>query len=44
MIANALGLNANQVIVTVKRCGGGFGGKDTRSLLVAFPAALAAEK
>ncbi|CAL8083327.1 unnamed protein product [Orchesella dallaii] len=44
IIANALGLNANQVTVTVKRIGGGFGGKDTRSLLVALPAALAAKK
>ena len=32
-VAGVLGLTANKVVVTVKRMGGGFGGKESRSVL-----------
>ena len=31
-VAGVLGLTANKVVVTVKRMGGGFGGKESRSV------------
>jgi len=43
-VADTLGLPANRIDVVVKRLGGGYGGKTTRSPYVAVPAALAAWK
>uniref|UniRef100_A0A0K0E8Z9 xanthine dehydrogenase n=1 Tax=Strongyloides stercoralis TaxID=6248 RepID=A0A0K0E8Z9_STRER len=40
----ALGIPRNKVIVKVKRIGGGFGGKESTSGLIAAPAAIAAKK
>ncbi|PHH89212.1 hypothetical protein CDD83_6484 [Cordyceps sp. RAO-2017] len=37
-------VEANKVVVRVKRLGGGFGGKETRSVLLSSAAALAARK
>ena len=42
--AEALGIQANKVIVRVKRLGGGFGGKETRSIMFSTVAAVAANK
>jgi xanthine dehydrogenase large subunit len=44
LIAHALGLRANQVLVSCRRMGGGFGGKESQSALPACVAALAATK
>ncbi|CAG7723284.1 unnamed protein product [Allacma fusca] len=43
-IGEALNIPSNRIIVRVKRIGGGFGGKESRCLLVALPAAVAAHK
>ncbi|XP_074845961.1 xanthine dehydrogenase/oxidase isoform X2 [Carettochelys insculpta] len=43
-IANALGVPANRILVRVKRMGGGFGGKESRSTLVSTAVAVAAFK
>ncbi|XP_023475059.2 xanthine dehydrogenase/oxidase isoform X1 [Equus caballus] len=43
-VANVLGVPANRILVRVKRLGGGFGGKETRSTLVSTAVALAAYK
>ncbi|MBI3716828.1 MAG: molybdopterin-dependent oxidoreductase, partial [Betaproteobacteria bacterium] len=43
-IQQTLCIQANQVTVDVKRVGGAYGGKTTRSPFVAVPAALAAQK
>ncbi|KAL7297372.1 hypothetical protein TKK_0009757 [Trichogramma kaykai] len=42
-IAHVLGVSHNQVSVRVKRLGGGFGGKESRGLLVTLPVAFAAQ-
>ncbi|XP_015117328.1 xanthine dehydrogenase [Diachasma alloeum] len=42
LVAHTLGISINRVNVRVKRMGGGFGGKESRGMLVALPAALAA--
>jgi len=42
MVAHALNLEFNQVIVTVRRMGGGFGGKESQSALFACVASLCA--
>ncbi|XP_011310367.1 xanthine dehydrogenase [Fopius arisanus] len=42
LVAHTLGIAINRVNVRVKRMGGGFGGKESRGMLVALPAALAA--
>uniref|UniRef100_H2YN18 Aldehyde oxidase/xanthine dehydrogenase a/b hammerhead domain-containing protein n=1 Tax=Ciona savignyi TaxID=51511 RepID=H2YN18_CIOSA len=42
--ASVLGIENNKVIVRVKRMGGGFGGKETRFVLVSNPAVVAAKK
>lgn len=42
LVSNLLGIRDNDVVVTVKRMGGGFGGKETRSCFVSCAAALAA--
>nr|KAG5712870.1 hypothetical protein BaRGS_007467 [Batillaria attramentaria] len=43
-IAGVLGVQCNKVKTTVKRLGGGFGGKESRSGMVALPVAVAAVK
>ncbi|KAK7505492.1 hypothetical protein BaRGS_00003237 [Batillaria attramentaria] len=43
-IAGVLGVQCNKVKTTVKRLGGGFGGKESRSAVVALPVAVAAVK
>ena len=44
LVAHALNLQSNQVVVEVRRMGGGFGGKESQSALFACVAALAAQK
>ncbi|XP_071534093.1 xanthine dehydrogenase/oxidase-like [Panulirus ornatus] len=44
LVAKALGVPSNRVVVHVKRVGGGFGGKETRSCCVSVPAAVAAAR
>ena len=44
MVAKVVGLSSNQVVVKVKRMGGGFGGKETQSNLFAVVAAIAAHR
>ncbi|KAJ8605889.1 hypothetical protein CTAYLR_000597 [Chrysophaeum taylorii] len=44
MVASVLGLPAAKVTCSVKRLGGGFGGKETRSCFVCCAAAVAAHK
>nr|AOE43257.1 xanthine dehydrogenase [Acytostelium leptosomum] len=44
LLSLVLGIPANQIIVKLKRMGGGFGGKETRSIFVACICALAAQK
>ncbi|PKP51878.1 MAG: xanthine dehydrogenase molybdopterin binding subunit [Bacteroidetes bacterium HGW-Bacteroidetes-1] len=43
VVAEVLGLNANQVLCEVKRMGGGFGGKETQANHIAAWAALLAD-
>uniref|UniRef100_A0A5S6QUG8 FAD-binding PCMH-type domain-containing protein n=1 Tax=Trichuris muris TaxID=70415 RepID=A0A5S6QUG8_TRIMR len=43
-IANMFGILQHKVTVQVKRIGGGFGGKETASIIVALPTAFAARK
>lgn len=44
MVAHALGVPANAVVVNVRRMGGGFGGKETQMNLFCVLAAIAAKK
>lgn len=44
MTAHVLGMQASQIVTRVKRMGGGFGGKESRGLLIALPFALAAQR
>nr|XP_057906870.1 xanthine dehydrogenase/oxidase [Doryrhamphus excisus] len=44
LVAKALGIPANRVAVRVKRMGGGFGGKETRSTVLSTVVAVAAHK
>ncbi len=44
VVAQALGLVANQVTVEMRRMGGGFGGKESQSALFACVAAVAAQR
>ncbi|XP_061780151.1 xanthine dehydrogenase/oxidase [Nerophis lumbriciformis] len=44
LVAKALGIPANRVAVRVKRMGGGFGGKESRSTLLSTVVAVAAHK
>ena len=43
-VASVLGVTANKVVARTKRMGGGFGGKETRSIFVSAAAAVAAVK
>jgi xanthine dehydrogenase/oxidase len=43
-VAQVTGVSANRVVVRVKRLGGGFRGKDTRSIPLASVCAVAAKK
>uniref|UniRef100_A0A6J0V358 Xanthine dehydrogenase/oxidase n=1 Tax=Pogona vitticeps TaxID=103695 RepID=A0A6J0V358_9SAUR len=43
-VASALGVPSNRILVRVKRMGGGFGGKETRSSIVSTAVAVAAVK
>uniref|UniRef100_A0A8C5T022 Xanthine dehydrogenase/oxidase n=1 Tax=Laticauda laticaudata TaxID=8630 RepID=A0A8C5T022_LATLA len=44
LVANALGVPANRILVRVKRMGGGFGGKESRSIILSTVVAVAAAK
>ncbi|XP_045474437.1 xanthine dehydrogenase [Harmonia axyridis] len=44
LVAFVLGLQQHKVIAKVKRLGGGFGGKESKSCLIGIPAAVAASK
>ena len=44
VIAEVLGIRSNRVVCRVKRMGGGFGGKESRSLVLSVPVAVAAYK
>lgn len=44
LVAHVTGLPAARVAARVKRMGGGFGGKESRGMLVALPVALAAHR
>ncbi|XP_059473955.1 xanthine dehydrogenase [Neocloeon triangulifer] len=44
LVAHMVGVPLNRVTCRVKRIGGGFGGKESRGVLVALPVALAAHK
>ncbi|XP_068612678.1 xanthine dehydrogenase/oxidase [Brachionichthys hirsutus] len=44
LVAKALGVPANRVVVRVKRMGGGFGGKESRSTALSTVVAVAANK
>lgn len=43
-VARAIGVDKNRVVCKMKRMGGGFGGKETRSVFVAMTVAVAAKK
>lgn len=42
LIAHVTGLPASRIVTKVKRMGGGFGGKESRGMLVALPVSIAA--
>lgn len=44
VIAAALNIPQNRVVVRVKRIGGGFGGKELRNIPISATAAVAANK
>ncbi|XP_028998370.1 xanthine dehydrogenase/oxidase [Betta splendens] len=44
LVAKALGVPANRVVVRVKRMGGGFGGKESRTTVLSTVVAVAADK
>ncbi|XP_008301642.1 xanthine dehydrogenase/oxidase isoform X1 [Stegastes partitus] len=44
LVAKALGIPANRVLVRVKRMGGGFGGKESRTTVLSTVVAVAANK
>ncbi|KAJ9595230.1 hypothetical protein L9F63_013467, partial [Diploptera punctata] len=44
VVAEVLGTTSNKVVCRVKRMGGGFGGKESRMLVLAVPVAVAAYK
>jgi xanthine dehydrogenase large subunit len=44
IVAHALGVSANQIVVQCRRMGGGFGGKESQAALIAAAAAVLAHK
>lgn len=44
LVAKALDVPANKVVVRVKRMGGGFGGKESRTTMLSTVVAVAANK
>lgn len=44
LVAKALGVPASHVVCRVKRMGGGFGGKESRSTILSTVVAVAAQK
>lgn len=44
LVAHVLGIDSNKVVARVKRLGGGFGGKETRSAFLSCALAVAAKK
>jgi xanthine dehydrogenase large subunit len=44
VVAHTLGINFNQVVVEMRRMGGGFGGKESQSAIFACIASVAAQK
>lgn len=44
LVAHVLGVSSNRVVTRVKRLGGGFGGKETRSVFLSCGLAVAARK
>ena len=44
VVAHALGIEANRVMVEMRRMGGGFGGKESQSALIACVSAIACER
>lgn len=44
LVAKVLGVPNNRVVVRVKRMGGGFGGKESRSTILSTVVAVAADK
>ena len=44
VVAHALGLSSNRVVVSCRRMGGGFGGKESQAALIAAAAAVLARK
>ncbi|KAI6654571.1 Xanthine dehydrogenase/oxidase [Oopsacas minuta] len=44
LTAQALGIQANKIVCKIKRIGGGFGGKETRSCVISAAVAVAANK
>ncbi|XP_026315872.1 xanthine dehydrogenase isoform X3 [Hyposmocoma kahamanoa] len=44
LVSHILRVSMNRIVARVKRIGGGFGGKESRGILVALPVALAAHK
>lgn len=44
LVSHILGIPLNRITVKVKRLGGGFGGKESRGMLVSLPVAFAAHR
>ncbi|XP_076238841.1 xanthine dehydrogenase rosy isoform X2 [Calliopsis andreniformis] len=44
LVAHLLNIDANRVVVRVKRLGGGFGGKESRTAVISLPVAFAAHR
>lgn len=44
LVSHILHVPMNRIVARVKRMGGGFGGKESRGILVALPVALVAHK
>lgn len=44
LTAHVTGLSASKIVVKTKRIGGGFGGKESRGMLVSLPCAIAAQR